>query len=646
MGMLRKYTILVIFLAVNQIAFSAPGDTTRVRTHDKTVIRTNPAVGFTRYAAFGRFPAQENGIRKLYLDLTFECAPGQKCGEWDYINRILLGKRRGRNNDSLGWEISRFITPYGFYWDASQNWSFKWRIDLSDFASLFSDSIEIIYEHTGYESNTDRGWRITLDFTAIEGPPIRPVTRMHRLIQTNAPYGNDSLFRARVPDMAFQVESGTKALQISVIQTGHGMDQTENCAEFCAKKRAIALNGDTLSQGYVWNNECGSNPLFPQAGTWLYDRAGWCPGAAVRMHQVFVENPIPGRNTLQLLMESYTASRGGGGNYSITVYVRELGDFHAENDATISDILAPSREKEYGRINPICGEPVISIQNMGKKPLTGLRIAYGTRGNAKATYNWTGNLPSGARDTISLPRFFDWGSNPGIFEVNIDEPNGVRDAYMADNQAWSQISYPTVYPDKLIIRFFSNNAPTENSWQILDANNHVIYERRNFTQKQTLYLDTVQLYNGCFTFLFDDSGEPPAEFPLNRDGLNWWANTHDGAGSIQLRNGNTGGLVQNFNADFGTFIRRSFTVGFPLQNTEVTSQALRIFPNPAGDYLYIETDRPAGESYQITDYSGRMVQRGIVTPQSKIQVKNLSSGAYIFTLHTPSGILRQRFIKQ
>jgi len=27
--------------------------------------------------------------------------------------------------------------------------------------------------------------------------------------------------------------------------------------------------------------ECADNPLYPQGGTWIYDRAGWCPGAKV-----------------------------------------------------------------------------------------------------------------------------------------------------------------------------------------------------------------------------------------------------------------------------------------------------------------------------------------------------------------------------
>ena len=44
----------------------------------------------------------------------------------------------------------------------------------------------------------------------------------------------------------------------------------------------------------IWRDDCGENPLYPQGGTWIYDRANWCPGdkATTREHELtsFIES--------------------------------------------------------------------------------------------------------------------------------------------------------------------------------------------------------------------------------------------------------------------------------------------------------------------------------------------------------------------
>ncbi len=43
-------------------------------------------------------------------------------------------------------------------------------------------------------------------------------------------------------------------------------------------------------------SECADNALFPQGGTWIYDRAGWCPGAPVDTRDMEL-TPACGRET-------------------------------------------------------------------------------------------------------------------------------------------------------------------------------------------------------------------------------------------------------------------------------------------------------------------------------------------------------------
>ena len=38
----------------------------------------------------------------------------------------------------------------------------------------------------------------------------------------------------------------------------------------------------------IWRDDCGEVALYPQGGTWVYDRANWCPGdkATTREHEL------------------------------------------------------------------------------------------------------------------------------------------------------------------------------------------------------------------------------------------------------------------------------------------------------------------------------------------------------------------------
>ena len=56
-----------------------------------------------------------------------------------------------------------------------------------------------------------------------------------------------------------------------------------NCAEFC-RALLLAINRQHLARGntFLWRDDCGKNEVYPQTGTWVYNRGNWCPGAVVR----------------------------------------------------------------------------------------------------------------------------------------------------------------------------------------------------------------------------------------------------------------------------------------------------------------------------------------------------------------------------
>lgn len=75
---------------------------------------------------------------------------------------------------------------------------------------------------------------------------------------------------------------------------------------------------------------------------------------------------------------------------------------------------------------------------------------------------------------------------------------------------------------------------------------------------------------------------------------------------------------------------------------------LKIFPNPATDYLYITSDtRSEFNQYKIVDLSGRLLQEGRLTDlNNKINVSNLSKGVYTIVILKNDMNQTFRFLKK
>ncbi len=641
-----KIPFLLVLLGLAGLVHASSGDTFRIRSHDKVLIQTDPSRGHTEYAAWAKFPAKGKKYRKMYAELKFQCPSNLSCGEWDYTNSISILRRHGAFTDTLNWEIMRMITPYGLQFD--KKWYHTWRFDITDFAPLFADSIEIEYHHSGYEARNDRGWLITLDFTMIEGEETRPIEGVKMMYHKNIGYGNDSLVDANLPELKYRVGPNTHIVRYKVIQTGHGSDAT-GCGEFCAKQRYMVHDGKTLDSQLVWRDDCGKNPVYPQGGTWVYDRANWCPGADVREYNLDVPVQPGSEHTIDLDMEKYK----GGGNYDITLYKIELGDPHFKTDAAIYDIIAPSDDIRYSRLNPVCSNPTLLVKNVGGENISKMRFYYGWKGHKMQEYNWTGQIKPDQIAEIELPFLQSVDSAGSIFRAEIVAVNNKPDLYTLDNAIESISTLrPLKVPNKIIIAFKTNNAPSENYYTVKKADGTVILNRKNFTAKNTMYRDTLNLETGCYIFNFMDDGDPPTDpnlYQLNRDGLYWWANTKDGTGSLMIRNGNTNTIIKNFNNDFGTGIWMNLYCD-SLAKPANPETKLTINPNPAHDQLMLDlgTNRQGELHIVMRDLIGRTVleqnRNGNLDALQFLNVSQLPRGIYELTLKINNESITQKIM--
>jgi hypothetical protein len=607
-NLLKRIIPVLIIMGFSTAVIGATGDITHVLSHNKTKVITDPTKGYNPYPNWTVFPSKNTEYRKVVLSVTYQCPDSLHCGEWDYIDNIYLRRVGGQNGSSKDIELARMISPYG--WRFGSTWKFTWHVDITDFAFLLHDSVEIEFNHTGYENNTDRGWLITLDFACTEGKPAVSVLGMQTLWHGSIPYGDSTKpIDSSLAPVSFTNTFNAKIARLRIHQTGHGMDDFENCAEFCNKWRKVYFDDSLINQRQIWRN-CGTNPLFPQAGTWLFNRANWCPGEIV--YPDMYDFPINSKpnHTVAIKMEPYINSSKPTANYFMYSYLFFCSAPWAKTDVSLEEIIAPSTTDEYSRMNPICSEPRIRIKNSGLSPLTYIEIKYGITGSKEQTHKWNGLLESQQITDITLPGLIDAKSGGQQFNVTLNSPNGLKDEYPYDNSMSSSVTIPPIYGTQFIIALRTNSDSTHNAFTVKDQNGNIVKERKlGLFTANTTYYDTLNLTPGCYQLIvIDTSG----------DGLDFWANPEGGYGYVRLLT-MTGRLVKSFGSDFGSGINHWFSVAegstpeastddlpivnpFPIRNKGIFT--LELFQNDPSDITVKITTEDSSRIVFDKNYTG------------------------------------------
>ena len=646
------FTATLLLLLALPIALSAQ-DTTRIISHDHIKVVTDPSKGENSYPATVEFPNPGQQFRKVNMLVTFQCPDNMQCGEWDYIDYVNLKTTDPATGKPANYEIARLITPYGRFFGTK--WFFTFKADISEFATLLRNRATIEYVHSGYESNTTCGWKITVTFEFVSGPPAANILAVIPMWNGSFPYG-DSTNDIEKYLIAKKVTATEKTglMHLRIIQTGHGMDDQDNCAEFCSKWREIYFDGNLAERRDIWK-KCGTNPVYPQAGTWVYDRANWCPGCMVKPEtfDFFVK---PGStHEINIDMQPYKVVKGKpSANYVFSSFLVLCEKPRAANDAAIEAIISPSTDENYSRLNPVGGQARIIIRNNGYKPLKSLKIRYGLPGQMQNILNWTGNLAYGKTEEvgsgssqqvfryypidslvygktieIQLPGKFEVNKEKDLFTVSISEPNGTKDEYNGDNRMTSVMMAPPVYPDKFIVAFKTNRDSAQNRWGI-DAvdNSSAGYLRTGPFRPNTEYRDTVSLSAGQYQFHVTDT---------EGDGLEFWANPRGGMGMVKLMTMD-GKLIRTFGSDFGSEIRQSFEVGGSRPLTPFQDAFVMVYPHrpTQNTTLMLFFNEPQTVKGKLTTPDGKVLQEmawnDVREGNFTIDLSNYPDGIYMLEL--------------
>lgn len=630
---MKKYIYLVfaMFLFAGVQVKGATGDTTWVGA-------TNAQLSwFGSYDSTIVFPAKGKSYRAIYMVFTlgkYVCGGTGYCGDWDYTVLNYLVTPGGQS-----YELGRLITPYANAAAPRTPWAWQQRYvyDVTDYAPLLHDTAMIRIFYSGYSG----GFTGNIRFAFIEGAPDREVTGIRRLWTGSYGYGGVPDINKHFPEKNEVAPDNTKSADLKFLVTGHGSD-ANYCCEFMPHNYKVTLNGANIGEQTIWRDDCGVNELYPQSGTWVYDRANWCPGASVNWYTHHLPGVTAGADfKVGLEFEPYT----GGGSYTTEGILFYYGGMKKMLDASIDDIVSPTNDQNHFRENPVLGAPVIHIKNRGARIIDSVTVHYGIKDSAMMTFTWIGKLKTFEEKDITLPRLKELEKIAGdtvsrTFIAKIIAVNGMGDADSSNNMLTSRFVAAPRWPSTFRISFKTNLDPvtagsgiSETNWYIYDMDGNVVKKRDNNSVNAT-YNDTIRLRTGYYKIQLTDAG---------CNGLNWWANPSGGAGYFIVRNyaNNTNIPMKgytytgNYNNDFGCAYTQYFytvdTATLAITGVADVVAGIEAYPNPAQDNIFVNISGVENADGQLTiiDAMGRTVLTTKCSgARQQIATAQLANGVY------------------
>ena len=482
---------------------------------------------------------------------------------------IEIGELVYYNRYPSKYEIMSFVTPYGIYLDLGMEGK-TWAFDVTDYAPILNGRKRMTMERGGQRQED-----MDIKFVFILGTPVRDVIDINQLWRADSK-GYVSIMADRsFEERDFYFNPDGDQFKLRSMITGHGQQ-----GEFIKRHHTFNLNGGEIEYDWELWDECSTIPIYPQGGTWIYDRAGWCPGNPTKLHEYNITEYVTAGQTHSIDYGIVTAS--GTSNYIVNNQLVTYGEPNFSLDASVVEIIKPNNEDaKHERYNPACMQPEIVIQNTGSTTLTSLTIQYNVEGGTVEEFIWSGTLGFMEKDRIILtaPELTFWLGTEDKFIVNISNPNGEQDEYEYNNTLSTTFDDIHIYPqgEILTIQLLTNNVGNQSTYRLYNDDGSIYYERDN-CDNNTTYNDEYFLLPGCYKLEILDSGD---------NGLEFWHQASQGEGHFKILNSN-GESLYTFNPDFGRFAIHEFGIGNITNIDKIIDPfVINVFPNPTTDMVNV-----------------------------------------------------------
>lgn len=554
----------------------------------------------------------------------------------DHDGILVMEDLKYQNYSPAKYELLSLVTPYGNGLDLTKDGK-TFVFDVTDYAPVLRGNKFLSVEFGAYQEELD------VKFQFIRGKASREVKDIQNVYQFQRGYLgsilNDVVFEPR----NIRLHPEARFYKIRTTVTGH-----EQNGEFVSRSHYVRVNGNKGTKKFdftVWK-ECADNPIYPQGGTWIFDRAGWCPGAASDVHSFDISSLVdPNAN----MVVDYGVNGGimDAANYLVSCQLVSYGAYQYAVDAGIENIIRPNGDRvEYERFNPSCSKPMVVVKNFGSAPITSVKLKYQVTGGNALEYNFQGNIAPNSAQQIDLPvdQVGFWSGAQQQFEVRILEVNGTIDENPRNNLMLSNFKLVRTFDYDPIFEIRTNGVAGDNGYRVRDMNGNIILEKRNLPANTTTQENLV-LPNGCYSLEVDD---------LAQDGLYFWYYPNFGNGSVSIKRKVNNNIIPavSFKSDFGAGFRYDFIVQ-KVTSTDDNDRAMRIgiYPNPSTDVVYLDI---AGEIHreafiQLVDAAGTIIMKQFLAVGDQqrpkpIQIGDLPKGIYFVQLRSGHDQLVRKLI--
>jgi len=138
---------------------------------------------------------------------------------------------------------------------------------------------------------------------------------------------NERAFETRDIQMLPDGES----FKLMTVISGHGQE-----GEFTPRHHTMNIDGGDIEFDQVVWTECSTIPIYPQGGTWVYDRAGWCPGDPSDIHEYDITPYVSAGQTHSFDYDVTYAT--GTSNYIVRQHLVTYGNPNFNLDAAVVSV--------------------------------------------------------------------------------------------------------------------------------------------------------------------------------------------------------------------------------------------------------------------------------------------------------------------
>lgn len=534
-------------------------------------------------------------------------------------------------------ELLSLVTPYGNGLDLTKDGK-TFVFDITDYAPVLKGSKKISVEFGAWQEEMD------LKFQFIKGKPAREVLEIQNVYAFQRGYFGNILNNEVFEPRNLVLHPQASSYKIRTTVTGH-----EQNGEFVSRSHFIRVDGNKAFKKYdftVWK-ECADNPIYPQGGTWIFDRAGWCPGAASDVHQ-FDITALGDPGTTARIDYGLNGAHMDAANYLVSCQLVSYGAPAYSVDAGIESVIRPNTGRvEFERFNPACSRPAIQVKNFGSVDIQSIQIRYQVLGGRSLEYTYQGLIKPLEIKTIDLPvDHYDFWTNATttLFGVELMKVNDMDDENPGNNAMNSNFKLVRSFDFDPIFEIRTNNIAGDNGYRIKDMNGTVLVEKKNLAAATT-FQENLNLPNGCYTLEVDDAAQ---------DGLSFWYFPNYGSGnaSIKRRVNNNVIPMVSFKPDFGAGFKYDFIVNkVTATENESAAYIISIYPNPSSDQVILDVTGGFSNHGSLVLYNAsgqKLMEEKIERTDGKsshsFSVSGLQKGLYFVHLQLDNQLVVRKLI--